>query len=117
MTYRLGQTQTWDLPILLSKLTEAVSTYPGFDKMKIIIGVMKTPKKDEFYATSVLRYVTDGIGKYKTEGNIYLNVRDITDVGKIIKAVAHEAAHLLEKYEKRHEIEKHIRQKIDEEIK
>lgn len=79
----------------IAKLEELLSNYPPFKDYKLKIDVLQKQKKEEYWGTSVLRYVSDGIDKLNTEGTIYLNFRDAGDVKDILKQVNHEGNHLL----------------------
>jgi len=65
--------------------------------MHLKIEVMRESKKDNYWATSVKRFVTDGVDKFKEEGIIRVNLRDIgNDMDKFLCGIAHEASHLLD---------------------
>jgi len=57
---------------------------------------MKDKKKNEFWATSVRRFIDDGSQKFNEIGLIYLNLRDMEDKNKIIDALIHELGHLID---------------------
>jgi len=56
---------------------------------------MKDIKKDNYWGTSVKKYITDGENNYNEEGFIYLNLRDCKDIGKILDTIDHELEHLI----------------------
>lgn len=63
--------------------------------------VMNSKKKNKYFATSVKRfYSVTGEGtpeeRFGATGVMYLNYNDIKDLAMLLKAVAHEAAHLLD---------------------
>jgi len=87
----------------LQKIQKLLMSYPKFsDFKKLEVKLLKKNKKDEYWGTSVKRFVrmtdeTNGITEtYKVEGVIYLNLKDISDTGKLLQVVAEEAAHLLD---------------------
>ena len=80
---------------LLSRIEDILSNYPPFKDITVKVDVLQKQEKGEYWGTSVLRYVTDGVNKLSTEGTIYLNFRDARDVNDILKQVNHEGNHLL----------------------
>jgi predicted SprT family Zn-dependent metalloprotease len=59
---------------------------------------MKDFKKDDYWATSVKRYKTDGESNFKEQGYIYLNLRDLKTEGNmesLLQAMHHELNHLV----------------------
>src|SRR4030042_4445690 len=74
----------------------ALKELPEFKKMKVRIVVMKSPKKEENYGTSIRRFITDGEDKYSDEGVVYINFRDSPDLDTILSIIAHEVEHLLD---------------------
>ena len=80
---------------LLSRIQEVLSNYPPFEDITIKVDALQKQEKGEYWGTSVLRYVTDGVDKFSTEGTIYLNFRDARDIDDILKQVNHEGNHLL----------------------
>ena len=67
----------------------------------LTVEVMRTKKKSDYFATSVKRfYSVTGEGtseeRFGATGIIYLNYNDIKNLDMLLKAVAHETAHLLD---------------------
>ena len=83
-------------PDLLRHLELVIGSYPGFNKIQVRVEVLPEGKKDTFWATSVLRYMTDGQSRFDREGVIYLNGRDASSLEDLLKQVSHELVHLLE---------------------
>jgi len=57
---------------------------------------MKDDKKNEYWGTSVRRFVTDGEKQYHEIGTIYVNLKDCEDSAKIVDIVKHELKHLID---------------------
>jgi hypothetical protein len=57
---------------------------------------MKDLKKDEFWGTSVRRFITDGEEKHNEVGLIFINFRDSEDLLNVIEIVKHELTHLID---------------------
>ena len=75
---------------------------------------MKDNKKNEFYATSVKCYLSDNESKYNQEGYIQLNFRDMPDNDLLLKAITHEAYHILgDKPGKQEEILQYLKDNIN----
>ena len=80
--------------LLLGIQTALQVTLKG--KIKIVITIMKDAKKDEYWGTSVRRFLTDGESKFNQEGTVYINLRDVEDREKVIKIIRHELTHLID---------------------
>lgn len=90
-----------DIVVDLKRVEQCLLGMPAFaDFEKLEVTVMKKSKKDEFWGTSVKRFIKTGDEVFKQEGTIYLNIRDIKTKEHFLQAVAHEAAHLLDDGEK-----------------
>ena len=68
---------------------------------ELTVEIMRTKKKADYFATSVKRFYSVTSGgtseeRFGATGIIYLNYNDIKNLGMLIKAVAHETAHLLD---------------------
>ena len=80
--------------------------------MDIKIEALKNKKKNEYWATSIKRYVTNGHDKFNEEGIIYLNLRDIKSDSVLLEAVAHEMSHLLDDKVPKEEILGYLKEKV-----
>lgn len=78
----------------LGELEKTLAQYPVLAGLRISIRALPELKKDAYWGSSTLRYVTDGAEKFGTEGAIGINLRDATSVNKVLETVAHEASHL-----------------------
>lgn len=82
---------------LLPVFEEALSAHPKFSGFSVLsVSPMKNYKQDDYWGTSVKRYITDGENQFNLEGNIYVNVRDVDTLDMLLKVMGHEGAHLLE---------------------
>jgi hypothetical protein len=72
------------------------------EKMVIKIIPMRTNKKEEYWGTSVKKFIAvlnrkgDDAIRFQETGSIYLNLRDATEKRKLANIIIHELEHLLE---------------------
>jgi len=57
---------------------------------------MKDSKKEDYWGTSIRKFLTDGETRFDEEGIIYINTRDAGDRNKIIQIILHELEHLID---------------------
>ena len=87
--------------------------FKGFDR--ITVEEIKEDKKPDYWGTSIKRYTTDGADNFNVRGYIYINTRDIGTYSKLLEAIVHEGAHLLEdKSDIREVLSDHIKEYMPE---
>ena len=76
------------------EIASKLAKYHSFSEVALTVAIMKEEKKDQYYATVVQNYDTDGFDVFNREATIYLNLRDLKSREMIEEAMVHESSHI-----------------------